>query len=82
MTISQLLENQNMASACKVTYTYKTQPGRQELNSTGMPVAVGSTVVDTYEEVCYQPIIGYSFILSIPILFMITVLLLNKFLSK
>lgn len=79
MTITEVLETQNMASPCKVEYTYEVLPGRQEPNPiTGSAMGVNSLVVSSTEQVCYQPIVGWTFVLSILIIFSIITFLVFR----
>lgn len=81
MTILQLLESQNMATACRTQNTYETVAGNQEAGTTGA-IAVNKNQLQSFETVCYSPVNGIILIGMVVSIFMMFTLMIKKFTSK
>lgn len=73
MTIAELLESQNMATVChrENTYTEHTQADIQSV-----------WTLDSYDEVCYNPMAGVFHIFWIVAVFIIVTYLIANFFRK
>jgi len=81
MTILQLLETQNMASACRTQYTYAVQSGNQEAGSASA-VAVNKLMLTSTEVVCYSPLNGILYHSWLIGMFFVGTLLVIKFFKR
>jgi len=58
MTIQQLLETQNIATACKVKYTYVADTTVHQDAGSASAIQTDQLMLDYTESVCYSPIDG------------------------